>query len=132
MSSFAASDAPDLMSLFGGMGQDGANQIPPELANHPLFSMLQNMTGGQGNPFLGGQQQQPEQVIPAREKTLFERLLPLLHMCSMVALVSWAVWNSQSSIHWQTLATRRSLKDYVVQAVGIARPAVCVFSRCSL
>lgn len=115
---------PDLMALLSGQqqpGQDGSpNQLPPEFANNPLFAALAGMSNGQTN---GQQQRQAFETEPAN-RTVLERLMPLIHLLSMLGLVAWAVWSSRG-VQWAELAYGRdTFRDQVSHVVGYYRPLV--------
>jgi hypothetical protein len=111
---------PDLMSMLGMAPGD----MPEGMADNPLFALMQNMTGA-GGAAMGGAQQ----VQAQRPKTLSERLMPLVHLLSSLALVSWAVYNASQLMEWHALPARRSTLDVVQSFVGLHQQIVgCISS----
>jgi hypothetical protein len=98
-----------------------SGEIPPEMANNPMFAMMQNMLGGGAGV---DPQQQQQQALAQKPKSSAERLLPLVHLLSSVAIVSWAVWNSSHLTEWHALSERRSALDYIHSIVGLHKQLV--------
>jgi hypothetical protein len=106
------------MSMFGM----ASGELPPEMANNPMFAMMQNMMGGGAG--VDPQQQQQQQALAQKPKSSTERLLPLVHLLSSVAIVSWAVWNASHLTEWHALSERRSTLDYIHSIVGLHKQLV--------
>lgn len=138
-----AGGMPDMLSaLLGGGGAGGAGGGLPE--------QFASMFGGAGAGGPPGQQQQqtPFFMQPPRKKTWTDRLLPLVHLISMVALALYAVfvlepraragysalsafssgdswWNKVGNVDWHGWAAlgrgRQALEDSSYVAKGVEK-----------
>jgi len=120
-----------LASLSGNAtaGEGGVPGLPAEFANNPLFAALSSMGaggGGMGNMGMGQGlgAQASDSMAHERKKSIWERMLPLLHLVSMVGLAVWAVWVGEG-VSWSTLPLRsENTKEWVEGVVGIVKPVV--------
>ncbi|KAF8508474.1 hypothetical protein JB92DRAFT_2952835 [Gautieria morchelliformis] len=96
------------------MGNAGANQpsfqVPPSIAGDPsadpsappaedpISALLASLGGGAGNP--------TPNVAPSRPRTLTQKLIPVLHVLSMLAMLVWfVVWKEPETFELSWLAS---------------------------